>query len=81
MASKSSFFFSHRIWFYFQSMLFPTGTKESEAKAIKEQYKRSRVVVDRLRDVGNRRGMMYLNNFEDVSKGYDMVAAVGGDRE
>jgi hypothetical protein len=44
-------------------MLFPTGTKDSEAKAIKEQYKRSRVVVDRLRDVGKRRGIM--NNFQE----------------
>jgi hypothetical protein len=34
MASSTSFFFSHRIWFYFQSMLF---NQSSNNTAITEQ--------------------------------------------
>lgn len=34
LASSSSFFFAHRIWFYFQSMLFTAAT-DSEQQGLK----------------------------------------------
>ena len=47
MASSSSFFFSHRIWFYFQSMLFNSANANTAIteQALKEQYKRTRVAI------------------------------------
>ena len=46
MASSSSFFFSHRIWFYFQSMIFNSAsTTDYSEDALKEQYKRTRVAI------------------------------------
>lgn len=63
MASTSSFFFSHRIWFYFQSMIFsglgvavtatpatPTPKQEGDQTTVKEQYKRTRVALAGIRD-------------------------------
>jgi len=45
MASESSFFFSHRIWFYFQSMIFNPNAPGATPQLLREQYKKSRAGV------------------------------------
>lgn len=62
MASTSSFFYSHRIWFFFQAMLFP----ESDPLSTQLQIK-SRQVLKNLKDACFKsRERLYLTNSRDI---------------
>jgi len=45
MASGSSFFFSHRVWFFFQSLIINLEDEDS-----KELYKKSRLALKGIKD-------------------------------
>jgi hypothetical protein len=49
LASQTSFFFSHRIWFYFQSMLFSAQSSTDEA-GLKVQFNRTKVCLQGITD-------------------------------
>jgi hypothetical protein len=64
LASTSSFFYSHRIWFFFQAMLFPEDDPTS-----KEQHTKSRVVLRSLKEgCIKSKERFYLTNSQDVVK-------------
>ena len=64
LASTSSFFYSHRIWFFFQAMLFPEDDPTS-----KEQHTKSRVVLRALKEgCIKSKERFYLTNSQDVVK-------------
>lgn len=62
MASSSSFFYSHRIWFFFQAMLFP----ESDPTIGKQRLK-SRLMFRCLKDSCIKsKERLYLANSKDI---------------
>lgn len=62
LASASSFFYSHRIWFFFQAMLFPESDPSS-----KEHHYKSRVVLRGLKDgCIKSKERLYLTNSKDI---------------
>jgi hypothetical protein len=62
MASTSSFFYSHRIWFFYQSMLFPIEDPLSLV-----QIHRSRIVLKCLKDACMKsKERLYLTNSKDI---------------
>ena len=64
LASTSSFFYSHRIWFFFQAMLFP----ESDPMSRELHYK-SRVCLRGLKEACIKsKERLYLTNSQDVVK-------------
>lgn len=80
MAATSSFFFSHRIWFYFQSMIFSglgaatagggeAPTTPGDQTTVKEQYKRTRVALAGIRDACCQeecKERLYLSNSGEI---------------
>jgi len=64
LASTGSFFYSHRIWFFFQAMLFPESDPTS-----REQHYKSRVVLRGLKDACIKsKERLYLTNSQDIVK-------------
>lgn len=64
LASTSSFFYSHRIWFFFQAMLFPEDDPTS-----KQQHTKSRVVLRSLKEgCIKSKERFYLTNSQDLVK-------------
>lgn len=62
MASGSSFFFSHRVWFFFQSLIINMEDEES-----KELYRKSRMALKGLKDAcQNSKERLYLANSMDL---------------
>eukprot|EP00347_Sterkiella_histriomuscorum_P016779 403351884 len=62
MASGSSFFFSHRVWFFFQSLIINVEDEES-----KELYRKSRLALKGLKDAcQNSKERLYLANSLDL---------------
>jgi len=62
IASKSSFFYSHRVWFFFQAMLFPETDPLS-----KSHEKKSRVVLKCLKEACIKsKEQLYLTNSKDI---------------
>lgn len=63
MASTSSFFYSHRIWFFYQAMLFPETDPASKA-----HHHKSRIVLKCLKDSClNSKERLYLSNSKDIA--------------
>ena len=64
LASTSSFFYSHRIWFFFQAMLFPESDPTS-----REQHQKSRLVLRSLKEACIKsKERLYLTNSQDIVK-------------
>ena len=62
MACSSSFFFSHRIWFFFQALLIDMDDANS-----KELYKKSRVAMRGIKDCAlQSKERLYLANSHDL---------------
>ena len=62
MASSSSFFFSHRVWFFFQSLIINFDDVDS-----KELYKKSRVAMRGIKDACiQSKERLYLANSSDL---------------
>ena len=60
--SGSSFFFSHRVWFFFQSLIMSLGDEES-----RELYRKSRLALKGLKDAcQNSKERLYLANSIDL---------------
>jgi hypothetical protein len=51
LASSTSFYFSHRIWFYFQSMIFnQAGNNNADEAGLKLQFQRTKVCLQGITD-------------------------------
>jgi hypothetical protein len=50
LASSSSFYFSHRIWFYFQSMIFNPTSNNADEAGLKLQFQRTKVCLQGITD-------------------------------
>lgn len=75
LASSTSFFFSHRIWFYFQSMIFQTaGANASDEAGLKIQFNRTKVCLQGITDEAaieraqdNMHELLYLQNASELA--------------
>ena len=51
LASSTSFYFSHRIWFYFQSMIFnQAGNNNADEAGLNLQFQRTKVCLQGITD-------------------------------
>ena len=76
LAGTSSFFFSHRMWFYFKSMILKSGveitddaTLKNAKDVAKEQYKRTRVALNGIKEAccnENCQERLYLQNSQEI---------------
>lgn len=72
LAGASSFFFSHRMWFYFKSMILKSEGDtdgQTEANIAKEQYKRTRVALNGIKESCCDRACterLYLSNSQEI---------------